>query len=316
MHLRDTGTGPRQGSGYLELPGWRSLVEKPGTEAGRAVQRKLIGTVEAGVAEMSLPACVIHDAGSRSMVLFMATQYSCTAATADYGNGWEDHFLPRPWPIHLIPADTSYRWVINGPAQLIALQWDLREVWEYFPELRHVKPSALEPLTRYGFEDPLIQQLILRLWCEASAEHPHGKLLTDSLFSSLLLALVARPAPPYPPPRVRERMTPVQYKRVTEYLHACFQADIGLRDLAAVAGLSASHFSRCFKAASGTSPYRYLLNLRIGRSKVLLETTSLDMSSIAQQVGFEDQSQFTKNFRRVTGVTPSAYRIEQRGMRR
>lgn len=316
MHLRNADADPLQTGDYAEISGWTSLLEPTNMEIGYACQGRLIGTVRGSVTEISIPACVIDDAGSRSMVLFMASQYSCTAATADYGDGLEDHFLPRPWPIHLIPADTSYRWVINGPAQLIALQWDLRDVWDHFPELSNARPATFEPLTRYGFEDPLIQQLILRLWYEASTEHPNGKLFADSLFSSLLLALLARPTPQYPPLARRERLTPAQYKRVTGYLEANLQSDIGLPDLAAVAGLSPSHFSRCFKTTSGASPYRFLLNLRIARSKVLLETTAMDMFNIAQEVGFEDQSRFTKNFRQMTGLTPTAYRIERRGARR
>jgi AraC-like DNA-binding protein len=52
----------------------------------------------------------------------------------------------------------------------------------------------------------------------------------------------------------------------------------------------------------------YVLSLRIQEAQRLLATTGETLSGIAAQVGFYDQSHFTKRFRKVTGLTPAQYR--------
>jgi AraC-like DNA-binding protein len=303
---------PSSSPRFAELRGWSSALDEQSQAPGHAAACRVAGTVEAIVAQLSTPPCVLDDPGSPSFVLFVAKRYDCTTATANYGEGWEDHFLPRPLPIHLIPANAPNRWVVNGSAELIALSWRLQDLHARYPELAHVQPGTLEPLTRYGFEDELITRLMERIWLEASGGQAQGKLFVDSLFLTLMHALLARPATSAAPRPAGERLTPAQYKRVVDYMHANLHSDIGLPELAAVVGLSGSHFSRCFKAMAGCSPYRHLLGLRVAKARQLLATTSLRVAEIAQAVGFEDQSRLAKIFSRTVHVTPRAYRIQHR----
>ena len=78
--------------------------------------------------------------------------------------------------------------------------------------------------------------------------------------------------------------------------------------LAGIAGMSASHFSRVFKAAFGTSPIDWLRRERINQAKRRLAETGDDIKQIAEQVGYGDRFYFSKDFKNLTGLTPREFR--------
>ncbi len=78
--------------------------------------------------------------------------------------------------------------------------------------------------------------------------------------------------------------------------------------LAALAGMSSSHFSRVFKAALGTSPIDWLRRERINQAKRRLVETRDAVQEIAQQVGYADRYFFSKDFKQIVGVSPREFR--------
>jgi AraC family transcriptional regulator len=84
--------------------------------------------------------------------------------------------------------------------------------------------------------------------------------------------------------------------------------DIGLSELAALAGYSPQHFKRAFKISSGAPPYRFLLTLRIERAQELLARSNLSLTEVGLASGFSNQSHFTTVFQNHTGLTPGRWR--------
>lgn len=83
--------------------------------------------------------------------------------------------------------------------------------------------------------------------------------------------------------------------------------------MAAAAGMSRSHFTRLFKAATGESPRAFVVGRRIEKAKELLEADpELPLAELAAEVGFCDQSHLTSHFRKLAGRTPAAFRNEVR----
>ena len=84
---------------------------------------------------------------------------------------------------------------------------------------------------------------------------------------------------------------------------------VRMGEIAALVGLSPSRFAHLFRAVVGTSPLRYLRELRIERARQLLEDTSLPIKDVMRQVGCTDKSHFSKDFRARYGVGARQYRI-------
>jgi AraC-like DNA-binding protein len=97
--------------------------------------------------------------------------------------------------------------------------------------------------------------------------------------------------------------------RIRDALHAGYNRDLTLDNLAAEAGFSKYHAVRSFKRFTGVTPHRYQLHLRVGHAKTLLRGGA-EIVYVAHTLGFYDQSHFTNVFRELTGLTPRQY---QRG---
>ena len=83
--------------------------------------------------------------------------------------------------------------------------------------------------------------------------------------------------------------------------------------MAAQSGLTERSFLRRFKKATGQSPLEYIQTLRIEEAKQLLETTDESLDAIAAEVGYSEASAFRHLFRKLVGVTASAYRRKHLG---
>ena len=99
---------------------------------------------------------------------------------------------------------------------------------------------------------------------------------------------------------------PLAVRRARAFLHDTLTARITLDDLAAHAALDKFHLVRAFRAEVGLPPYEYLTHLRVSRAQQLLRRGAR-VAEAAQAVGFFDESQIHRHFRRIVGVTPGVY---------
>jgi AraC-like DNA-binding protein len=68
------------------------------------------------------------------------------------------------------------------------------------------------------------------------------------------------------------------------------------------------HFTRAFRAITGSTPSRFVVGARIAAAKGLLRASSLSVTAVAEALGYSDVYFFSKQFRRETGTTPTQYR--------
>jgi AraC family transcriptional regulator len=100
---------------------------------------------------------------------------------------------------------------------------------------------------------------------------------------------------------------------VVEYIEEHLDAGPSLEQIAAVARLSPFHFARQFRAATGLPPHQYVIARRVERARQLLEGGSdRSLAEVAMRVGFSDQSQLSRHFKRLVGVTPGKFRTPAR----
>ena len=101
-------------------------------------------------------------------------------------------------------------------------------------------------------------------------------------------------------------------EKTIDYIINHYHQVITLTDLANMAGLSKSHYSRLFKKNVGYSPIEYLTHLRIDRAKELLAHSDIRIKEVSQNVGYEDELYFSRIFKKIVGVSPTQFSDEQK----
>jgi AraC-like DNA-binding protein len=99
-----------------------------------------------------------------------------------------------------------------------------------------------------------------------------------------------------------------QLRRARDLADLRYADDLNLDALSAAASVSKFHFSRCFAAAYGTTPIRYLTRRRIERAQDLLRAANLTVTEVCMMVGFSSLGSFSSRFRELVGESPSEYR--------
>jgi AraC-like DNA-binding protein/ligand-binding sensor protein len=97
-------------------------------------------------------------------------------------------------------------------------------------------------------------------------------------------------------------------RKAISFMKDNYRREITLEEMARAAYISPSHLSKVFKLETGYTINGYLSKLRIDESKKLLADRSLSILTISGMVGFEDQSYFSKVFKKWEGVSPARYR--------
>lgn len=101
-------------------------------------------------------------------------------------------------------------------------------------------------------------------------------------------------------------------RRARDLLDRDYAQPLNLPDMARVALMSPSHFSRQFREAFGETPYSYLQTRRVERSMALLRRgTSVTDACLA--VGFTSLGSFSSTFSKLVGMSPSTYRADDHG---
>lgn len=99
-----------------------------------------------------------------------------------------------------------------------------------------------------------------------------------------------------------------QMSGVVRYVAEHYAQKITVADLARLAHLSPSQFTRQFRRLFNNTPARYVTRIRLNAASSLLTRTDLDLAAIAQRCGFHDASHFVKQFKQHMNLTPGEYR--------
>jgi AraC family transcriptional regulator len=157
--------------------------------------------------------------------------------------------------------------------------------------------------------DPRLAHLLYSLEAERQCGYPTGRLFIDRVEQALGMLLVsAHAGKGRALPGSTGGLSSRALRRVTDWMQANLHRPVTLLDLAGCAGLSVSHFAHQFRRSTGTSPHRYLLQLRIERGRMLLRSPDASVLDVALETGFQTQQHFATVFRRMTGLSPGEYR--------
>jgi AraC family transcriptional regulator len=161
----------------------------------------------------------------------------------------------------------------------------------------------------YGTDEPTLRDLMRLLAKEAEAGGPSGRVYADSLSTALATRLLFAGRSLQPPKDATGSPLPGRIlRRVIDRMEAELDSDLTLALLAEESGYSRTHFLRMFRGATGQSPHRYLLELRLKKAESMLASRSLSLVDIALACGFSSHAHFSTAFRSRYGLSPAAYR--------
>jgi AraC family transcriptional regulator len=167
----------------------------------------------------------------------------------------------------------------------------------------------VELIPRFGFRDELLRQLAFALIGEFEKGGQPDRVYAESLGQAFLTHLLKKYSiAGLGSLRARGGLSRRVLGQVIDYMNGNLSEKLSLQMIAAVAGMSPSHFVALFKQSTGSAPHQYLMMQRIEKAKQLLTSTTLPVAEIAARTGFADQSHLTRVFREHTGMTPLKFR--------
>lgn len=183
------------------------------------------------------------------------------------------------------------------------------------PLIKVIGKEAFDELYSYPVYNftPDIQDKIYHIYCDMLYEYEHYRAESELLLSGMLYNLimtVIRHHLPINPKDVELSDTDQSILSAMDYIEHNFLNDPSLAETAGHIGLSPSHFSRIFKAATGVSYSEYLNYIRVENGRKLLLTTNLSISEIAQLSGFDNGNYFCNVTKKLLGCSPSRLRAE------
>jgi AraC family transcriptional regulator len=107
---------------------------------------------------------------------------------------------------------------------------------------------------------------------------------------------------------LRGGLAPWQMIRAAAHIELNISSNIRVPDLAAIAHLSVSHFSRAFTRSFGEKPHAYITRQRMRRAQVIMLNSREPLAQIALDCGMSDQAHFTRVFRKIFGINPGVWR--------
>lgn len=187
------------------------------------------------------------------------------------------------------------------------LELDFEYLQPFYARTRgfsHRIPADSSPVSR------LIPERIPMMHRELTRKNSGYRLAVKAQLLEILVTLARH----YKKQRARAAVLPHRpqqfhkLRTVFDYLQEHYTERIALKDAAARAGMSTSHFCSVFKRLTGGTFMELLLRMRIDKARQLLIQTDLPVTDIAFRVGFENHSYFDRVFRRFARITPREYR--------
>jgi AraC family transcriptional regulator len=221
---------------------------------------------------------------------------------------------PPAGSILMVPAGSAARWRWSSHSDSLHVFLEPELVARITAEEFDLDPARvlLPPLD--GLHLPPLRAAMLAVNDELTAGVAGSRLAAESLANLLAVHLIRNAAAPRPTAgRAYGALPRGKLRDVLEYVEEHLDASLTLGQMAAAAHLSACHFARRFRAATGLPPHQYVIARRVERARQILQAgTDLSLAEVALSAGFSDQSQLSHHFKRLVGVTPGRFRTPAR----
>jgi AraC family transcriptional regulator len=238
--------------------------------------------------------CLLFDGGTRQVTRFAGGEYDGRQLRGD---------------LWLCPAGVSGFWSWECTDEAMCFILDPAFLRRIAIESDCLNPDQVELKPIVQARDSKLLNLSLSFLHEMHTDGLGGRLYKECLANQFAIHLLRHYCAFEPVFRTFDGgLSHPALIRAIDYIHEHLDEKLTLEAIASHLNLSVYYFCTLFAQSMGISPYQYVLQQRVERVKYLLTTTLLPLCEIAVMCGFNDQTQMSKHFRRLTGMTPKAYR--------
>ena len=222
----------------------------------------------------------------------------------DFGDGWRKHsFKPSIMDIQPPFQDCSFR---VPAAHLRFATLPEAEIRRLLDE-RGLTLATLDAFIGHFKQSAIAASALNDMWRLSQIDDPSTSLIIDGLVMNLighLLLEVNKTHAPKPAAAIGD----ARLRRVIDYIEEDLSKPLCVGDLASVACMSITQFSRSFRSALGITPAKYVQQRRCDRAANLLQTTQFRVATISAMCGFRNFSYFSTVFKKETGHRPADLR--------
>ena len=279
-----------------------SLVDSQQASHWRGIPLFLLSTPEGRFAHRFTPD---HVAVSLLMEGTIGTHVSMRGRGADVD--WTAGSMT------IFPHDSEIvvRQAGSANAKRIVIELDMARLCELGLSDDELVAAPLRPSLH--FRDPELAALMRMMALEMAQGSVHGALYAESMSVGVAMHL-CRTRSVHPPwgTAERGRLSTAQLARIDELIGTDLASDLSLSTLASAVGLSKPQFIRVFRNTTGLTPHRYVVRIRAGKARELIESSGMPLRDVALQVGFCSQSHLNRVFLDTYKLTPGEARAQRR----
>lgn len=213
--------------------------------------------------------------------------------------------ISRPGLISILQKNSSARWNVDGEFRSLSLHISADHFRTSSTLGNTDKEIRSEP--RLAFSDPFICATLDVLAGEMETSEQNDPLFVHSLVETLV-GYIERKFYANPPSQNSEGLDDNALIAICDHIDNTLEFRLSVDDLAQLAGIPCSRFSRKFYHSTGKTPYQYVIARRLRIACNLLKQGNDDLSEIALRCGFSSQAHFSSAFKNSFGMTPATYR--------
>ena len=201
----------------------------------------------------------------------------------------EKRYLSDIGHIVILPKSCSYDWECTKSGHFCIIEFESAR-------------SYSEPISFSVKNGEKILKMFKDLEHKRNMKNPMAEMESVRDTYSILLALTQAITERYSPSEKHQKIAPA-----IEYISQNYYKSITNDSLAAITGLSTVYFRKLFTSIMGVSPITYVHQLRIEKAKAMLKSDYGTVSNIAESLGYHSVYDFSRDFKKHTGVAPSRF---------
>ena len=198
-------------------------------------------------------------------------------------------FLSDVNHILILPKGCSYDWQCTRSGHFSIIEFES-------------EPTFSEPISFSVKNGEKILKMFKELEYKRNIKNPMVDLESIRDTYSILLALTQAVSVQYLPTEKQQKIAPA-----IEYISKHYNENITNDALATITGLSTVYFRKLFTSIMGISPITYVHRFRIEKAKEMLKSDYGTLSDMAQSLGYSSLYDFSRDFKKHTGIAPSKY---------